>query len=104
MLKIILAIVLFSVIVIFHELGHFLLAKKNGICVEEFAIGIGPTIFGKQIGETKYSVKCLPFGGCCVMLGEDDACQEMSQLMKKTITLKKTIARIIFSMNFPFFY
>ena len=74
MLKIILAIVLFSVIVIFHELGHFLLAKKNGICVEEFAIGIGPTIFGKQIGETKYSVKCLPFGGCCVMLGEDDAC------------------------------
>ena len=68
--------VLFSVIVIFHELGHFLLAKKNGICVEEFAIGIGPTIFGKQIGETKYSVKCLPFGGCCVMLGEDDACQD----------------------------
>ena len=53
MLKIILAIVLFSVIVIFHELGHFLLAKKNGICVEEFAIGIGPTIFGKQIGVTK---------------------------------------------------
>ena len=39
MLKIILAIVLFSVIVIFHELGHFLFAKKNGICVEEFAIG-----------------------------------------------------------------
>ena len=57
MLKIILAIVLFSVIVIFHELGHFLFAKKNGICVEEFAIGIGPTIFGKQIGETKYSIK-----------------------------------------------
>lgn len=80
MLKIILAIVLFSVIVIFHELGHFLLAKKNGICVEEFAIGIAPTIFGKQIGETKYSVKCLPFGGCCVMLGEDDACQDQERL------------------------
>ncbi|MDD7114532.1 MAG: RIP metalloprotease RseP [Lachnospiraceae bacterium] len=70
-MKIILAIVLFSVIVIFHELGHFLLAKKNGICVEEFAIGIGPTLFGIQRGETKYSVKCLPFGGCCMMLGED---------------------------------
>ncbi|MFR5083214.1 MAG: site-2 protease family protein [Anaerobutyricum hallii] len=39
-------------------------------------IGIAPTIFGKQIGETSYSVKCLPFGGCCVMLGEDDACQD----------------------------
>lgn len=72
MLKIILAILLFSIIVIFHELGHFFLAKKNGICVEEFAIGIGPTLFGKQIGETKYSIKCLPFGGCCVMLGEDE--------------------------------
>lgn len=71
MLKIILAILLFSVIVIFHELGHFLLAKKNGICVEEFAIGIGPTLFGIQRGETRYSVKCLPFGGCCMMLGED---------------------------------
>lgn len=71
MLKIILAILLFSVIVIFHELGHFILAKKNGICVEEFAIGIGPTLFGIQRGETKYSIKCLPFGGCCMMLGED---------------------------------
>lgn len=71
MLKIILAIIIFSVIVIIHELGHFLLAKRAGICVEEFAIGIGPTIFGIQKGETKYSVKCLPFGGCCMMLGED---------------------------------
>ena len=71
MLKIILAIIIFSLIIIIHELGHFLLAKKNGICVEEFSIGIGPTIFGIQRGETKYSVKCLPFGGCCVMLGED---------------------------------
>lgn len=71
MLKIILAIILFSIIVIVHELGHFLLAKKNGVCVEEFAIGIGPTLFGIQKGETKYSIKCLPFGGCCVMLGED---------------------------------
>ena len=59
MLKIILAIVLFSVIVIFHELGHFLFAKKNGICVEEFAIGIGPTIFGKQIGEVFDKVSAI---------------------------------------------
>ena len=71
MLSIILAILIFSLIVIIHELGHFLLAKKNGICVEEFAIGIGPTLFGIRKGETKYSIKCLPFGGCCVMLGED---------------------------------
>ena len=47
---IILAILLFSAIVIFHELGHFLLAKKNKIRVDEFSLGLGPTIFGKQFG------------------------------------------------------
>ncbi len=71
-MKIIIAIIIFSVIVIIHELGHFLLAKKNGIYVEEFSVGLGPTIFGIQKGETKYSLKCLPFGGSCMMLGEDD--------------------------------
>ena len=48
---IILAILLFSAIVIFHELGHFLLAKKNKIRVDEFSLGLGPTIFGKQFGK-----------------------------------------------------
>lgn len=71
MLKIVIAVLLFSVIILFHEFGHFLLAKKNGICVEEFAIGIGPTLVGIQKGETKYCIKCLPFGGCCMMRGED---------------------------------
>lgn len=69
---IILAILLFSAIVIFHELGHFTLAKLNGIRVDEFSLGLGKTLFGKQIGETKFSVKLLPFGGAC-MMGEDDA-------------------------------
>ncbi len=69
---IILAILLFSVIIIFHELGHFTLAKLNGIRVDEFSLGLGKTLFGKQIGETKFSVKLLPFGGAC-MMGEDDA-------------------------------
>ena len=54
-----------------HELGHFLIAKKNGIQVDEFCIGLGPTIIGKQVGETFYSVKLLPFGGAC-MMGEDE--------------------------------
>ena len=69
---IIIAILLFSAIVIFHELGHFLLAKANKIRVDEFSLGLGPTIIGKQIGETKFSLKLLPFGGAC-MMGEDDA-------------------------------
>ena len=52
---IIIAILLFSAIVIFHELGHFLLAKANKIRVDEFSLGMGPTLIGKQIGETNFS-------------------------------------------------
>lgn len=69
---IIIAILLFSFIIIFHELGHFLLAKLNGIRVDEFSLGLGPTLFGKQFGQTFFCVKLLPFGGAC-MMGEDDA-------------------------------
>ena len=68
---IILALLLFSFIVFFHEFGHFLLAKLNGIDVEEFAIGMGPLIFSKEYKGTKYSVRLLPIGGFCAM-GEDE--------------------------------
>ncbi len=98
MLKIILAIIIFSLIIIIHELGHFLLAKKNGICVEEFSIGIGPTIFGIQRGETKYSVKCLPFGGCCVMLGEDGDSND-----PRAFGSKSALARFSVIFAGPFF-
>lgn len=69
---IVIAILLFSAIVIFHELGHFLLAKANKIHVDEFSLGLGPTLIGKEIGGTKFSLKLLPFGGAC-MMGEDEA-------------------------------
>lgn len=74
---IIIAILLFSFIIIFHELGHFLLAKANGIRVDEFSLGLGPTLIGKQIGDTFFSLKLLPFGGAC-MMGEDDT-DDMSE-------------------------
>lgn len=74
---IVIAILLFSAIVIFHELGHFLLAKANGIRVDEFSLGLGPTLVGKEIGGTRFTINLLPFGGACVM-GEDDA-DDMSE-------------------------
>lgn len=74
---IVIAILLFSAIIIFHELGHFLLAKANGIRVDEFSLGLGPTLFGKEFWGTKFSLKLLPFGGAC-MMGEDDA-EDMSE-------------------------
>ena len=70
-MNIIIAILIFGIIIIVHEFGHFLIAKKNGIQVDEFCIGLGPTIIGKQVGDTFYSIKLLPFGGAC-MMGEDE--------------------------------
>jgi regulator of sigma E protease len=72
LVSILIAILIFSIAVLFHELGHFLLAKKNGIRVNEFCFGLGPTIWGVQKGETKYSIKLFPFGGACMMEGEDE--------------------------------
>lgn len=67
----ILALLLFSFIVFFHELGHFLLARKNGIYVEEFSIGMGPVLVKRKGKETTYSIRLLPIGGAC-MMGEDE--------------------------------
>lgn len=71
MATLILFVLIFGVVVISHELGHFLLAKANGIHVVEFSVGMGPNIFSFQKGETKYSLKLLPIGGACMFEGED---------------------------------
>ena len=70
-MKIIIALLIFSAIILFHELGHFLLAKMNGIVVTEFSLGMGPRLLSFEKGGTRYSWKLLPFGGSCMMLGED---------------------------------
>lgn len=81
----IVAIVLFSVIILFHELGHFLLAKANNIRVNEFCLGFGPTLIGFTKGETKYSLKLLPFGGACMMEGEDSESDDERSFQKKSV-------------------
>ena len=70
-MKIIIAIVIFSAIILFHELGHFLFAKLNKIVVTEFSLGMGPRLYSFEKGDTRYSLKLLPIGGSCAMLGED---------------------------------
>lgn len=64
-------ILIFSVVVISHELGHFILAKKNRIHVVEFSVGMGPTIVSRQGKHTKYTLKLFPIGGACMFEGED---------------------------------
>lgn len=70
--NILIGVLIFSVIIIVHELGHLLLAKKNGISVPEFSIGMGPRLCSFKKGETRYSVKLFLIGGACQMLGEDE--------------------------------
>lgn len=70
-MQIILAIVAFGLLVIVHEFGHFIAAKRGGVQVDEFWIGMGPTLLQKEHGGTRYCLKLLPFGGACVMEGED---------------------------------
>ena len=84
-MKIIIALLIFSIIILFHELGHFLLAKANGIRVNEFSLGLWPTLFGIQKGETKYSIKLLPFGGACMMEGEDSESQDNKAFNNKSV-------------------
>ena len=65
------AILAFGVIVLIHEFGHFVFAKAFGVGVPEFSIGMGPRIISKVKGNTRYSLKALPFGGSCLMVSED---------------------------------
>lgn len=71
-MKFVIAVVIFSVLILFHELGHFLLAKKNGIIVDEFSLGMGPRLLSFEKGGTRYSIKLFPLGGSCMMRGEDE--------------------------------
>lgn len=71
-MTIVIALLLFGIIILIHEFGHFLLAKKNGVTIHEFSIGMGPKIYSKEKGGTEYSIRILPIGGYVSMEGEED--------------------------------
>ena len=64
-------LIVLSILVFIHEIGHFLAAKKAGIKVEEFGFGYPPRIWGKKVGETIYSINLIPFGGFVRLLGQE---------------------------------
>lgn len=72
-LLIIIGVLLFGLAIFIHELGHFLAAKLSGIRVNEFALGMGPRIFGFRRGETQYTLRAFPIGGFCDMSEDDEA-------------------------------
>lgn len=90
-LGIIFAVLIFEVIIVIHEFGHFIAAKKNGVKVNEFAIGMGPAIFKKQKGETLYAIRAFPVGGYCAMEGEDEEGNDPDRAFCKKSTPRKII-------------
>ena len=66
-------LLILSVLVLIHEAGHYFVAKKFGIKVEEFGFGFPPKLWGKKIGETEYTINWLPIGGFVKLYGEDEA-------------------------------
>lgn len=79
--KVVTFLVMLSILVVLHEYGHFLVARRNGVRVNEFAVGMGPKLFGwtSQRSGTLYSVRALPIGGFCAMEGEDGKTSEAEQ-------------------------
>lgn len=91
MSSIIVSIILLGILVIVHEWGHYIVAKKSGILVEEFAVGMGPKIYGVQKGETLYTIRALPLGGFCRMEGEAE--EEGKEISTRSFTSKSVLVR-----------
>ena len=84
-MSLIIAMLMLGIIIMIHEFGHFLFAKLNGIGVIEFSLGMGPRLFSFEKGGTRYSFKILPFGGSCMMLGEDEGITDESAFNNKSV-------------------
>ena len=98
--SVIFAILLFSILIFVHELGHFLTAKAFKVRVNEFAMFMGPAIFKKKIGETQYSIRCIPIGGYCSMEGEDEDTDDPRSFQKAAWWKRLIILVAGAAMNF----
>ena len=99
-MTIIYALIIFCLLIFVHELGHFIVAKACGVKVNEFAIGMGPAIFSRQKGETKYSIRIFPIGGYCAMEGEDEDSDEPRALNNQPAWQRACILAAGSVMNF----
>lgn len=95
-------VLILGVIILVHEFGHFIWAKKFGVFVHEFALGMGPKIFSKKKGETVYSIRAIPVGGFCAMAGEDG--EETDEKGKKIPRNRKFFAKPIWQRFLILFF
>ena len=100
MITIISSIIIFLLVILIHEFGHFIVAKMNGVSVLEFSIGMGPKLFQRESNGTLYSLRVLPVGGYCHLEGEDEENDSPNSLNNQSplVRLKVILAGAI--MNF----
>ncbi|OON98974.1 MAG: hypothetical protein ATN35_00520 [Epulopiscium sp. Nele67-Bin004] len=100
MTQILIFVIMFATIVVVHEWGHFIAAKKMDVQVNEFAIGMGPKLWSKQKGETLYTLRLLPIGGFCAMEGENEESTNERALCAKSPAQRMIIFVAGAFMNF----
>ena len=100
--SLLITIILIGVLVVVHEFGHFIVAKKSGIWVQEFAVGMGPKIFSRTKGDTEYSIRALPLGGFCRMEGETEegTVSSPTSFLSKSIGVRLAVMAAGPVMNF----
>lgn len=102
MFYVLVGVLLFGILVMVHEFGHFIVAKLCGVCVNEFSVGMGPCVYQRQKGETMYSLRCVPFGGYCAFDNEE-ANTNPERLFEQQGFIKKTLILVAGSaVNFLF--
>ncbi|MBW2100700.1 MAG: RIP metalloprotease RseP [Deltaproteobacteria bacterium] len=96
-------IIVLGVLIFFHELGHFLVARLFGVGVEKFSLGFGPRLFGKKIGKTDYFLSAIPLGGYVKMVGEEPDAEIDPADIPFSFTHKHVLKRILIVAAGPFF-
>jgi regulator of sigma E protease len=101
--SVIIFILVLGVLIFFHELGHFLVARSFGVGVEKFSLGFGPRIFGKTIGRTDYRISLIPLGGYVKMVGDEPDADLEPQDIPFSFTHKHVAKRSLIVVAGPFF-
>jgi len=96
-------VIVLGVLIFFHELGHFLVARLFGVGVEKFSLGFGPRIFGRKIGITDYRISAIPLGGYVKMVGEDPDAEIEPERIPLSFTHKNVWKKILIVAAGPFF-
>jgi regulator of sigma E protease len=96
-------IIVLGILIFFHELGHFLVARFFGVGVEKFSLGFGPRLFGKTVGLTDYRISAIPLGGYVKMVGEDPGAEVSPEELSLSFMHKHVFKRMLIVAAGPFF-